>query len=143
MITTSTPRRAHLPSWAQIVPAGSLPSGNRAYGRDSVELGNSNSVTLSSDSQRLTSGLLGGVTMAGLGLVAAAASPLLGINAGALAGGAIFAVGVANNDNSFLKGLGLAALGGALCATGAVVLGAIPLAFGIGMLAVEGLKMGG
>ncbi len=37
----------------------------------------------------------------------------------------------------------LAALGGALCATGAAILGAIPLALGLGTLAVVGLKMGG
>ena len=137
---TSPPRRANLPPWAQLHPAGaSLPT---AY-RDTVQLGNACSATLPADSFRLTSGLTGGVTLAGLGLVAAAASPLLGVNVGALAGGALFAAGVVNKDSALLKGFGLATLGGALCATGAVILGAIPLAVGIGMLAFAGLKLGG
>lgn len=104
--------------------------------------GPAESVTLSG-AYHLTSGLTAGVTLAGAGMVAAAAAPLLGANGGALAGGALFAAGVLGGDNPLLKGLGLAALGGALCATGAVILGVIPLACGLGMLAVEGLKLGG
>lgn len=115
------------------------PPRNRSSG--AAPGGSPDAVTLSGYS--LTSGLTGGVTMAAFGTVAAAAAPLLGANGGALAGGALFAVGVLKGDNPLLKGLGLAALGGTLCAMGAVILGAIPLACGLAMLAVEGLKVGG
>jgi hypothetical protein len=80
------------------------------------------------------------VTLGGLGLAVAAAGAVLGPNVGALAGGAVFVAGAVKNHD-VLKGFGLAAIGGALCAAGAAILGALPLGLGVGMLAVAGLKM--
>lgn len=87
----------------------------------------------------LVTALSGAALLGGLGLVAAAAAPILGPTLGAVAGGGVLAIGEWS-DKTAIRGLGMAALGGALLASGVSLLGAVPLALGVGMLAIAGLS---
>ena len=87
----------------------------------------------------LVTALSGAALLGGLGLVAAAAAPILGPTLGAVAGGGVLAMGEWS-DKTAIRGLGMAALGGALLASGVSLLGAIPLALGVGVLAIAGLS---
>lgn len=109
--------------------AGSVPA-KPASPKDAVKKGGDRFT-------RFVDALSGAALFGGLGLVAATAAPALGPALGAVAGGAAFSVGEACRSK-ITRGLGLAALGGAICFSGALSLGAVPLLLGVGMLGVAG-----